>query len=116
MKNSVKVSEIAEKMNLKNLTPDIDLTEIEVEHPDINRLGLQLTGYFDHFDSDRVQIIGYIEYTYVQTLEEERKNEVYEKLMTYKIPVSYTHLIRSDCAGARGAGGDACRRRRGVSG
>ena len=48
-------------MNLKNLTPDVDLVEKYVQVPDINRPALQLSGYFDHFDSDRVQVIGYVE-------------------------------------------------------
>ena len=49
------MSEMVEKMNLKNLTPDIDMTEKCLTVPDINRPALQLTGYFDHFDSERVQ-------------------------------------------------------------
>ena len=55
----VKLEKLIEKMNLKNLTPDLDLTQSEIQVPDINRPALQLTGYFDHFDSERVQIIGF---------------------------------------------------------
>ena len=56
MANKVKLKTLVEKMNLKNLTPDVDLSEKEVEIPDINRPALQLTGFFEHFDSERVQI------------------------------------------------------------
>lgn len=84
-------------MDLKNLTPDIDLTEKVITVPDINRPALQLTGYFDHFDSVRVQIIGYVEYTYLQTLTEERKKQVYEELFSYGIPcLIYTTEIYPD--------------------
>ena len=83
---TVKLTNLVEKMNLKNLTPAIDLTEKEISVPDINRPALQLTGYFDHFDSVRVQIIGYVEYTYLQTLRSERKKEVYQQLLSYGIP------------------------------
>jgi len=94
---SVKLTKLVEKMNLKNLTPDIDLTEKEITVPDINRPALQLTGYFDHFDSVRVQIIGYVEYTYLQTLTEERKKEVYHELFSYGIPcLVYTTEIYPD--------------------
>ena len=94
---SVKITKLVEKMNLKNLTPDIDLTEKEITVPDINRPALQLTGYFDHFDSVRVQIIGYVEYTYLQTLTEERKKEVYQELLSYGIPcLVYTTEIYPD--------------------
>ncbi len=83
--HGVKLTEIVQKMNLKNLTPDIDLVGREVNMPDVNRPALQLTGFFDHFDSDRVQIIGYVEYTYLQTLSEERKIEIYDKMLGHKI-------------------------------
>ena len=78
--SEVKIAELVEKMDLKNLTPDIDLTDKVITVPDVNRPALQLTGYFDHFDSVRVQIIGYVEYTYLQTLTGERKKEVYREL------------------------------------
>ena len=35
MANKVKLKTLVEKMNLKNLTPDVDLSEKEVEIPDI---------------------------------------------------------------------------------
>lgn len=82
----VKLEKLIEKMNLKNLTPDLDLTQSEIQVPDINRPALQLSGYFDHFDSDRVQIIGYVEYTYLETLSDEKKKEMYAQLLSYGIP------------------------------
>ena len=86
MGQGVSLKEIVEKMNLKNLTPDVDLVEKYVQVPDINRPALQLSGYFDHFDSDRVQVIGYVEYTYLQTLEEAKKMKMYDELLSHKIP------------------------------
>lgn len=82
----VKIQKIVEKMNLKNLTPEIDITEKSVNVPDINRPALQLAGFFDHFDSERVQLIGYVEYTYLETLKKEIKEERYETLLSYNIP------------------------------
>ena len=82
----VQLEKLIEKMNLKNLTPDLDLTQSEIQVPDINRPALQLTGYFDHFDSERVQIIGYVEYTYLETLSDEKKKEMYAQLLSYGIP------------------------------
>ena len=93
----VKITDLVEKMNLKNLTPDIELTEKYISVPDMNRPALQLTGYFDHFDSERVQIIGYVEYTYLQSLEVERKKELYKQLFSYGIPcLIYTTEILPD--------------------
>ena len=84
--SKVEMKKVVEKMNLKNLTPDIDLSGRYVEVPDINRPALQLTGFFDHFDAERVQIIGYVEYTFLEKMPEERKKEVYAELLSYKIP------------------------------
>lgn len=84
--NTVKMSHLVEKMDLKNLTPDVDLTEKQVKIPEINRPALQLSGFFEHFASERVQIIGFVEYSYLETLEEEKKKQVYETLVSYEIP------------------------------
>ena len=73
MSQGVKISELAEKMELKNLTPSVNLSDKRINVPEVNRPALQLTGFFDHFAYDRVQIVGYVEYTYLQTLEEDRK-------------------------------------------
>ena len=86
MEHGVTLTEIVQKMNLKNLTPNVELVGKEVNIPDVNRPALQLAGFFEHFDSDRVQIIGYVEYTYLQTLTEERKTEIYEKMLKRKVP------------------------------
>ena len=93
----VKLTQLVEKMDLMNLTPDIDLEGKEITVPEINRPALQLTGYFDHFDSVRVQIVGYVEHTYLQTLTQERRKEVYKQLLSYGIPcLIYTTEIAPD--------------------
>lgn len=83
---AVKMSKVVEKLNLKNLTPDVELAEKQVKVPDINRPALQLSGFFEHFASERVQIIGFVEYSYLETLDEERKKEIYKMLLSYEIP------------------------------
>lgn len=95
--SGVKITDLVEKMDLKNLTPDIDLTERYITVPDTNRPALQLTGYYDHFDSMRIQIIGVVENTYLDTLSKERKSEVYAQLLSYGIPcLVYTTEIQPD--------------------
>ena len=86
MGQGITLSEIAEKMNLKNLTPEVDMIEKVVNVPDVNRPALQLAGFYDRFDSNRVQIIGNVENRYVQTLSEEQRQETYEKLLQHPIP------------------------------
>lgn len=95
--SGVKITDLVEKMNLKNLTPDVDLADRYITVPQVNRPALQLTGYFDHFDSVRVQIIGVVENAYLQTLDEKKKKEIYTKLLSYEIPcLVYTTNIEPE--------------------
>ena len=71
--DSVTLTRLIEKMKLENLTPEIDVKGIRILQPDINRPALQMAGYFEHFDATRLQIIGFVEYTYMENLPEERK-------------------------------------------
>lgn len=84
--NKVKLKDLVEKMNLKCLTPDVDDSEIVVKIPDINRPALQLTGFFDHFDAERIQIVGFVEYRYLNQMTEEEKERIYDELTSYKMP------------------------------
>ena len=83
---SVKMEKVVEKFKLENLTPDIDIKSIKITMPDVNRPALQMAGYFEHFDSSRLQVIGFVEYTYMEGISEEQKRTVYDKLMSYDIP------------------------------
>jgi len=83
---SVSLLKIIEKMELENLTPEIELKGIKITQPDINRPALQLAGYFEHYEAKRLQIIGFVEYTYMEGLSKKRKEEIYEKLLSCPIP------------------------------
>lgn len=94
---TVKLTKLVEDLNLKVITPDVDMTDIKLSVPDINRPALQLTGYYDHFAWERVEVIGYVEYTYLMHLTREEKIKAYEKLMSYKIPcVIFTTQMQPD--------------------
>lgn len=71
---SVKLEELIEKNSLKNYTPDIDVKDIKITVPEINRPSLGLVGYFEHFPSERVQIIGYVEYTFIEQMDKKQKS------------------------------------------
>lgn len=83
---SVKLTKLVEALKLRNITPDVDMTDIKITVSEINRPALQLTGYYDHFSKERVEIIGYVEYTYLMSLSREEKIKAYETLMSYEIP------------------------------
>ena len=85
-KNEVSVSKIVESLDLKEYTDGLDLKKRKIQTPEINRPGLQVTGYFLHFNSSRVQVIGNVEYFYTKQLEEEKRLEIYKELLSYDIP------------------------------
>ena len=97
MEVNVTIKELVEQLKLKNYTPDIDTEAIILKHPEINRPALQLAGFFDHFDSERVQIIGNVEYAYIKTIEEATKRKTYDKLLSYKVPcILYARGLEPD--------------------
>ena len=85
-KSGVSVSKIVELMDLKVFTDSLDLKKRKIQSADINRPALQLAGFFDHFESTRVQVVGNVEYFYTQQLDEEIKQERFRELLSYDIP------------------------------
>lgn len=84
---SITLTEFINKMNLQNHTPDIDTDKILISDPDINRPALQLAGFFEHFDTTRVQICGNVEHAYIADMHTRDENiEIFNKLFSFPIP------------------------------
>lgn len=86
LNSSVSVAKIAELLDLKSFTAGVNLKKRKVKMRDVNRPALQLSGYFKHFEKSRVQIIGNVEYTYMQQMSEEEKHVRFEALLQFDIP------------------------------
>ncbi|MBS6837053.1 MAG: HPr(Ser) kinase/phosphatase, partial [[Eubacterium] rectale] len=84
--HSVSVAKVAELLDLNNLTKEMNLKERAIECSDVNRPALQLSGYFDHFEERRIQIIGNVEYTYIEKMSDSEKKERYSRFMEFDIP------------------------------
>ena len=82
----VTITDLIRKMDFKNLTPELDTEKIVVSHPDVNRPALQLTGFYDHFDNERVQMLGNVEIAYLSGLGKDRRIAMYDKLLSSKMP------------------------------
>ncbi len=80
----VQLKQIVEKFGLTNLTPDVSIEDRIIYEPDLSRPSLQLTGYFEHFADSRIQLIGYNEYYYAETLPEDVKEANFRKLLSYR--------------------------------
>lgn len=79
-------SKVIENYELTNHTPEIDMDKVLVMIPEVNRPALQLAGFFEHFDKERVQIIGNVECAFLDNMERQNRQWVYEKLMSSGIP------------------------------
>ena len=96
-KLELKLTAVIDKMKLTNLTPEVQVEDIIITEPDIHRPALQLTGYFENFSSDRIQIMGIQEKSYIETLSRERKEEVFDAFLSKKMPAFiFTHGLQPD--------------------
>ena len=82
----VLLEKMAQSLKLAYLTPEVSLEGKKVCISDINRPALQLAGYLEHFANERVQIVGYVEFTYLEQMSEEERNFTYERFISTGIP------------------------------
>ena len=83
---NIKFSEIINNYGLNYCTPEIDADEILINTREVNRPALQLAGFFEHFDKERVQVIGNVECAFLDNMEKKNRIWVYDKLMSSGIP------------------------------
>ncbi len=85
-KTSVKLGEIIQEFNLEVLRGAENYERVPLRALDINRPGLPLTGFFEHFDTERLLLIGLTENTYLSNLTPERCRESFDRLLAYPVP------------------------------
>lgn len=83
---SVKLGEIIQEFKLETLRAGRDYVNAPLRALDINRPGLPLTGFFEHFDTERLLLIGLTEHTYLSGLTPERRRERFDQLLSYPVP------------------------------
>ena len=84
---SVKLSKIIEKFSLEELHAPENLEELEISVADLNRPGLQLAGFYEFFDNDRIQIFGRNEISFLRELGEQNYAERIDTFMSKKPPL-----------------------------
>jgi HPr kinase/phosphorylase len=78
-------------LNLKCLAGRSGLAR-ELKVPEINRPGLELSGFYDNFAFQRIQIFGRGEMAYLEKLAQEGRTDTMEKLFSCEIPCCvFTH-------------------------
>ncbi|WP_297791410.1 HPr(Ser) kinase/phosphatase [uncultured Anaerococcus sp.] len=96
---SVKLSKVVKNLDLEVIHKAKDFDEIVLESADVNRPGLQLTGYLEKFPHKRLQVIGSVEYTYLMSLDSRMQYERFRGILSYKLPAiifSYNKEINKD--------------------
>ena len=84
--HSVKLGEIIREFDLEILSKGPDYEDVPLHTVDVNRPGLPLAGFFEHFDTKRLLLIGLTETTYVAGMTPERRRESFDRLLAYPVP------------------------------
>ena len=82
----VNLERIINEFSLEVLYGGTDYKSIRITVDSVDRPGLQLVGYFQHFDTHRVQLIGNMEYGYLADLTSQQRRERFDQLLSYPIP------------------------------
>ena len=84
-KYTVLLKTIVEEHNLQILHAAKDYETAKIITYDVNRPAMQLTGFYNYFDPHRIQIIGRVESTYLDTLTHEERLAALERFMQFDI-------------------------------
>lgn len=72
---TVKLKTLMDEFHLEPVCMTDSAGDIEVTTSDVNRPGLQLSGYMEYFGTDRIQIIGKVEMTYLASLSPQERRK-----------------------------------------
>lgn len=88
MADNFKVSlrKIIDEFKLEVIYIHKDANEVMIEENDVNRPGLQLMGFYEYFNPERIQIIGKMEFAYLSTIDEKTRRERLQLLFAQRIP------------------------------
>lgn len=84
---SISLPTILEEFQFERLYESTDCADVKITSADLNRPGLQIVGFYDYFDPQRIQIMGRVEFTYLEQFSGEKRYELLEKLFSKKIPL-----------------------------
>lgn len=83
---SVPLTTLVKEFQLEVICAATDYESIRLTVEDVARPGLQLAGYFDHFEPMRLQVVGNVEISYLQKLRPPDRAVTFDRLFSYKIP------------------------------
>jgi len=83
---SIALHTMVEQLNLSIAYASTDYRSVRLTVEDVARPGLQLAGYFDHFEPMRLQIMGNVEMSYLAKQSRQDRAVIYDRLFSYKFP------------------------------
>ena len=83
---SILLTELVEEFSLEVVYRATDYDKIRLTVEDVSRPGLQLAGYFDHFEPMRLQVMGNVESSYIQKLSPDERAITFDRFFSYKSP------------------------------
>ena len=83
---SVPLTTLVKEFDLRVVHASTDYASIRLTVEDVARPGLQLAGYFDHFEPMRLQVMGNVEMSYLGKLPETERRITFDRLFSYKFP------------------------------
>jgi len=83
---SILLTELVEEFDLEVVYRANDYEKIRLTVEDVSRPGLQLAGYYDHFEPMRLQVIGNVETSYIQKLSPDERAITFDRFFSYKVP------------------------------
>lgn len=85
-KFKVPLKNIIDEFSLEAIHLPLDAAKLFIEETEVNRPGLQLSGFYEYFNPERIQIVGKAEFAFLATLEEEVRKERMEMLFAQHVP------------------------------
>jgi HPr kinase/phosphorylase len=83
---NVKLTQLVKEFHLEVIYAASDYESIRLTVADVARPGMQLAGYFEHFEPMRLQVLGNVEMSYIEKLTPEDRYSVFDRLFMYKFP------------------------------
>ena len=84
--HSVLLTTVVEAFGLEVAYAATDYEKIQLTVVDVARPGLQLAGYYDHFEPMRLQVMGNVETSYLRKLTDAERAMTFDRLFSYKSP------------------------------
>ena len=81
----IAVRDFVKALSLRVLSPTSQ-QDINIKSAELNRPGIQFTGYYEYFAYERPQVIGKVEMAYLDSLDDAERLEQLKQLFTYPIP------------------------------